>query len=817
VARTLLGYGDVKIYTPTFWPRVTQAGGGFGHVFLGDEKENTSAWRSDWDLTDCEIIPALNVLTLRARQARRNHWPTGCTQEAAWKTFFGWTGGRDATGEQWRIESGGWVPSLDSATDTTGLMVESLDAGSHLAQAQTTEKWPAWPSFVWNLWIWEPNPDDVDAGTNPYIALRVGNIQNAVSGPEPYPGDVLPPVWKWPPDPAVTPTEEHEETHPTGYRIVVPFEIVASEDDTPAVGEPRDIQLVCNATWTVLARLESKSTSSEEKGQSFLRIVARWLSRGTLCVQIGGEDPVLIDASLFVHSGEPYLFIESYGLRVTTSVQPIVFPATGVAIRTGPSDWGEWQAPQGSALFSPIGHEWDFAGGPILATTSFVMDYGAATDLLPDGREVQDLPYWVDADHPLVMFTLVPGSPKPGTVIRLGSNMWSPTVGGGAELRTPSHGPTAWTTLQLENYITRMTVTEGLDGRGSKAEIELANYGTALDAVKNGSWCEVRLGQLFCDDSENFDIACAGFLRLTSPARDGQNYAGEPTINATVTTWDEIFNKFPMHLYVGVAFGGELLLDALAAVMGECGYPTAPAHLHWHVTADNTTRLPKSGLAQDGMQWNYAYDSSTTVLDAMDDLCLACGYRWRIRSDGDVEVFKPTRWDPMVPVLHEIVDNDDVASPSDWVASINVDELNDDLLVSAISHRGKDENGYSLQHVIFDTEAAWDTTSPYYQGGAWRWSVSDDENNRNPVMTAWQEWERARRHRIKLRWTWDGHPDWKLGEFVRVKIPHLRLQRIGTSASVPEFVVAEIIEKTHVIDEETGNYIETIVAGVVSA
>lgn len=836
MARPQWGYGKVTAYTPSLWPRVTRAGGGFGHTFV-QEESNSSSWRNQWYLSGCQIIPSIGVLTLEPRPNRRNHWPYGCNDEAAWDEFLVWsdvtdpitgevtTAGRVQTGERWNTIGGTWLPSLDASSNTTGIAVETLDASTHLAQAQTQLIWPAWCSLVWDVWAWEPRPEDVVEGTQPYVMLRVGNWQTLSDEPVPPPNaDDVTDDWLWP-MPTMSPVQQTAE--PCGYNIVIPMIVQSAEDDTATERDAGKIVMRDNATWATLAEVENSGTSTggsnEDTGATTrYSIEVRWLSKDLMFIRVGDSDPVLVDASLASHCQQPYLFIESYGLRITTQVTPIQFPSQGMALKTQPSDWGDWQSAYDDTWFHSSQYEWSFAGGPITPGSETVdFRYALASDVLPNGLEIEETPYWSSASDATVVFVLSPGARTTG-VTRLGTNMYSPTVGGGSELRQATRIDTvASEVVSLEPYVTRLSLTEGADARGSKVEMELAHFGSALDTIYNGAWCEVTLGQEFCDADDEERMMLSGFLRLQSPTRNSDNYHGEPTILANVMPFDEFLNLSRMHLYNGVSFAGMEIETALMQLLLEVGYPanTTTGSYLWfdeESGADRDERIPGPTLNQDGVQWKYTYDDSTSILDAMDDLCLSVGYRWGVRPDGMIEVFKPVRWD-VVTVHHEVEDTDDSGEQHDWLSSIEVDELGDDALVTAIMHRGRTSQGYAISSVIFDTEAAWDTASPFYVGGIWRWSVSDDDSNMNPAATAWQEWERARRHRIKLRWEWDGHPNVLVGQFIRVKVPGLRLQRNGGNADVPQFVVAEVLEKTSSLDEDNGSYRETIVAGVVSA
>ncbi len=87
-----------------------------------------------------------------------------------------------------------------------------------------------------------------------------------------------------------------------------------------------------------------------------------------------------------------------------------------------------------------------------------------------------------------------------------------------------------------------------------------------------------------------------------------------------------------------------------------------------------------------------------------------------------------------------------------------------------------------------------------------RWSVAVDLGNEDPEATALAEYERSHRYQAVVRWDWVAHPHWEPGHRVELQCEAIRLPR-GT--------VVEILEKVSRVDGGTGEYVETVSAGVV--
>lgn len=940
MSHQVCGFAEITAYTPNRYPRVTRAGGGFGHTF-GDDKDKQfilGAWRNDWDLCDTEIIPDVGLLTLKGRFAHRNHWPLLCENETYYKAALGWDDvvvsgvivhGRNRTSEDWEQVAGSWLPGVDTTRDATGLYMSDFDVqqeftnleteridetvegspvwtgysivtsdhadqkftedmigrtlhidtddddvdngpggdpanpdgkytpsdgdviGHHwtggaftilaitdavggegysvlvkgdpsdieihggndfgatptwpgtgrvhgyTASVKTALPWHPYPSLLWRLWYWEPVQEDYVRGTTPSITLTIGDIAASGEGPP----------------------------STSGYRYYVPIDVGRTDEDEELQTEdpdPYDFAVPClidHATNEVLCEpekrgLRKKAHSTVATGE--LCISMRWITRDLMLLSnLGDGTSALVDMSNVTLPASPMLWIETYGVRIATSVSPIVFPSSGTAVRTTQTPWCSWQSDDSTEVFSWAGFSWASSAGPVLSGSSCVdTDSTEDAEPLPDGRT------WPEG-YPMV--TLSPGTPR--VLHRFGPNLWSPAVLIVSESRWPTLEMAGTpSTVSIEQYAERVSVLTGMDGRGSKAEADLVNYGSGLDGVVNGAWCDVALGMVISSGYGDDEILTTqsrqmlgGFLKFTQPKRSGDDDTRSPRIGVEVVTWTRVLTEATMHLFDGFSFGGWRLDAALALILSEVGYPCEPDGTGIGWAMSNVTKehlvVPACLVAYDGIHVLHAYDANTSMMDAIDDLCVACGARVRLDKFGNVEVFIPERWDGEPDFIIESSPDD----PFDGVHEISHIPPDGDAAVSAILHKGIDVNGYARSFAVFDDEAAWDTESPFYQGGPWKWSVNSDDGNVDPVATAWQEWERIRRHRLKLGWSRLAHLEVEPGDVCQIKTEGMRLSRGTRAADVPSECYAEVLESLVVWESSTSQTMESVTVGVVRA
>jgi hypothetical protein len=743
----ITGYAQVNVAYPRRWPQVLLHGGGFHHTFDPEEKRNRSGmtWRSEWALAGTEILGAVNGLTLQGRPALRNNWPIGCVNETELKTLLGWTG--LGAKEEWDVASGTWAPTLAEGYGNLWLACEATDPTTGLAQVTSDLTWDTNVSIIWKLWRFTPGSDDlpgtVAADATPYVALYIGGTA-------------------------------------TGVRIVLPVHVKAVDGLTPDDDEVTRPRVIDNATNVVLGEFgRGQECRSGNLTPKLLVISVRFVSDEWLVVEMGDTDqPIAVYCpdTTFAEAG---LTIKSFGVRCTTDVSPVVYPVTGTGTKAAASAWGPWNS--GVDTTDWFAHAYCWTGdGP---TFNYI-----------------EMEYVDDDTDQRALVTLHGGS---SVSSRLGSCMWAPTVFGVHEYRTPTADPVTFDVVDIAESV-NLKITHELDGRASTADLSLRD-GVGVDTfswLMNNAWCEIDAGHVLCDDDKTDPVRLiSGFLTMADSDREATVENGEAQFARVLRTWASRLAQHPMLPWDGFPWESANLQGSLTMILAEAGY--IGPDLLWEIPEEDIPLLtiPGATLGRDGWEHRYVWDASDDVMTAITGLCWSCGLRIRVTPEGLLSIYEPAEWD----AEQDFIIEEDTEDSLDILESFHILRPSPEDLVSVIAHVGGNPDGTTLTVVQMDNEALWNEASPYFIGDD-TWAVSVDRHNLDPATTVAQEYVRRRRHRIKVRWSWLGHPEYQLG---------MKGQCNVSGLDIPSGFVAEILSKEQTIDGEDMRFGETVTAGVV--
>lgn len=195
----------------------------------------------------------------------------------------------------------------------------------------------------------------------------------------------------------------------------------------------------------------------------------------------------------------------------------------------------------------------------------------------------------------------------------------------------------------------------------------------------------------------------------------------------------------------------------------------------------------------------YAYGYEDGVIQALDDLCAACGCRMRVRRTGEIEITNPVPWNG----APDYVITDGTTEASEMIESMEV-HLDGSHRANVVLHIGSDRMGRTVTGLVSDPESITDPLSPRYLGDDW-WAVRRDRSNTDPEATARAELLRRSYYQQTVTWTWAGHPTLAPGAHVRIDVDGIRMPR-GT--------VVQVLSKRSVVTPTL--YTETVTAGVVT-
>jgi len=296
----------------------------------------------------------------------------------------------------------------------------------------------------------------------------------------------------------------------------------------------------------------------------------------------------------------------------------------------------------------------------------------------------------------------------------------------------------------------------------------------------------------------------SGPVSITKSSRDGDKRDGKSQTVLRVGTWLERFQEGReprkwMANYAGVSFQGWTIEDAVTYILDGAGVPASQVSF---ASIDPTVLAALTLPNEREWERRYSYGFETGVIEALNDLLAAVSLRFKITREGVFECFFPQDYNGIPD--HAITDSE--GAYIDLIESIETDRRSKGLR-NWVLHIGQDRDGNSVTGISADGASLYDLTSTRYIGDDW-WSVVFDPSNPNADVTAGVELTRRMRWQVAVRWEWEGHPSWQVGDTVEVDVGGIRL---------PRGSVVEILEKHSEGRADRLTYRETITAGLISS
>jgi hypothetical protein len=316
------------------------------------------------------------------------------------------------------------------------------------------------------------------------------------------------------------------------------------------------------------------------------------------------------------------------------------------------------------------------------------------------------------------------------------------------------------TNLDHDNGYWVDAITYDLDqtGRGQTCQITLNDRSGVLP-WKGNEKITAKLGWNKDDGSGTTTQKFLGYVQRLP--REGDDQKDNLGPNLSIGVGDPIDARLSKKCMVcKSAAGGEDLPTWVYRILYDAGAPAAQLTAIYAMIGTGPT-IP---LGQPKGDLRYKFSADVCVIDALDDVCAACGREWGWNAETGLYFLR-------VPVTYSGTPDwtldDDTATAADFVWNLTHESSPEEYrnVLYAIS----ETLGEQWSMIYLDNESRITPTDPSYIGDDW-WEVITETDAPDGTGKALKRWLELIKQHSLIGWTMRGRTDLGPGKFVKMQV-----------------------------------------------